>query len=278
MGKSNIEWTDNTYNPIRVKGGGWHCVKVSEGCQHCYAESVNQNSFYGGGNGLKYAHQPVQPELELRRDVLAIWARKTKPSRNFVASMTDVFGEFVPDEWIYEILDAMLAAPLQTFQVLTKRHLNMRSTVKAWCHMRSLDSLPPNIWLGVSVENQARANERIPVLMDTPAIARFLSVEPLIGPVDLEPWLYYRSDLFDLQLFEVYGKIDWVIVGGESGPKARPMELEWVRTIRDQCKETFTPFFFKQWGGINKSGTGRLLDGVKYSQFPDTINLEYGVI
>ena len=287
---SKIEWTDDTDNPIVVEDGGWYCTKVSEGCKNCYAESLNHNGYYGG-NGLDYKHLiSGPPKLHLKREMLAGWAKKTKPKKRFVSSMTDILGEFVPDEWVFEIWDAQLAAPLQTFLDLTKRAERLYQLATRWLEMRGLSSMPPNIWPMVSAENQERANERIPWLYKIPAYVRGLSVEPLLGPVDLG---------FSL------GYIDWVIVGGESGPGARPMHPEWARSLRNQCQAAGVAFFFKQWGqwyplsqredtGVNrligsyagysknrwavvdghqfenvgKVAAGRLLDGQEWSQFP----------
>jgi protein gp37 len=235
-----IEWTDVTDNIIVVKGGGWWCRKLSPGCANCYAAKLNQNGFYGG-NHLAYGGEA--PELFLREDILDRWQRQTKARRHFVASMTDVFGEWVPQEWIFRFLDAMRAAPRQTFQVLSKRSAVMRRQVCAWLRARGLDVVPVNIWLGASVEDQIRADERIPQLIAIPAAVRFLSVEPLLGPVDLSFHLGLAANHDDLR-----GAISWVIVGGESGSKARPMNPAWVLLLRDQCVEAGVAFFFKQWG------------------------------
>jgi protein gp37 len=307
---SKIEWTDDTDNPIVVKDGGWYCTKVSEGCKNCYAESLNHSSYYGG-NGLDYKHLVSgPPKLHLKREMLAGWAKKTKPKKRFVSSMTDILGEFVPDEWVFEIWDAQLAAPLQTFLDLTKRAERLHQLATRWLEMRGLSSMPPNIWPMVSVENQERANERIPWLLKVPAFVRGLSAEPLLGPVDLTPYLgFLPTDLWHLPEQEAKKhlpvSVNWVIVGGESGPGARPMHPEWVRSLRDQCQAAGVAFFFKQWGNwypqsqkedsevapligsyagyskkhwtvidgkqfenVGKAAAGRLLDGVEYSEFP----------
>lgn len=220
MAKSSIEWTTETDNVIVVEGKegkphGWYCVRVSPGCTHCYAARLNKAGRFGG-NGLDYKVPPdgQWPPLMLRRDTLARWPRQTKPRMHFVNSMTDTFGEFVPDEWIYEIFDAMLAVPLQTFQVLTKRAERMCHLVTAWLRGRGLDQVPGNIWLGVSVENQEWANRRVPELLDIPAAVRFLSCEPLLGPVDLAYCLVDDYGIWDKGATMIH----WVIVGGESGP------------------------------------------------------------
>lgn len=263
MGKSNIEWTDETDNIIVAEGGGWWCRKCSEGCDNCYAEGVNDKSYFNG-NHRKYSG--AAPKLILKTDLIDGWARQTRPRRHFVASMTDVFGEWVPQEWISRFLDGMAAAPRQTFQVLTKRARRMRETVKVWLELRGLDRVPANIQLGVSVENQKWADIRINDLLQIPAI-HFLSCEPLIGAVSLDKWLkpesvHFNGDksaLDDPAFASAFGKmiskvsghfsgIDWVIVGGESGPKARPMHADWARSLRDQCQAAGVPFMFKQWG------------------------------
>lgn len=206
------------------------------------------------------------------------WATQRKPKKHFVASMTDAFGEFVPDEWVFEILDAMLAAPLQTFQVLTKRAERAYFVIREWLKVRELTELPANIWIGASIENEIWANDRIPYLAEIPAKIRFLSCEPLIGPIDLSPpgtltnpspeWIekhryYLKTDLDGTRYLpsslggipiETY--IHWVIIGGESGPNARPMSLDWARKIDFQCKQAGTPVFWKQLGMVQARDLG----------------------
>ena len=267
MKNSKIGWTDDTNNPIVRADGGFYCFKCSPGCTNCYAEGVNNRFF-------NETHQPYMnmkefPELKLKRDMLAKWARMVKPRKIFVSSMTDVFGEFVPDEWVFEILDAMIAAPKQTFQVLTKRAKRCRILVNQYCDRRSIGQLPNNIWIIPSVEDQKRASERIPELMKTRCSVRGLSMEPLIEAVDLTKILYQTdgtgpverreyldvingwdySMVGDVRVFDDQcDKIDWVVAGGESGRNARPMHPDWVTKIKDQCVGSFIPFFFKQWG------------------------------
>lgn len=294
MSKSKIEWTDETDNVIVVEGddgqpNGWYCEKVSEGCQHCYAERLNHTPFYGG-NGLAYSKRKEgPPKLLLRRDILESWTRATKPKRRFVNSMTDTFGEFVPEWWVDDILQAARDASTQTFQFLTKRPGRMKGMVSRWLKRRGLKWLPENIQLGVSVENQEWANHRLPALIKTPAVVKFVSLEPLLGPVDISIWLHtgWTKPPFD-------DVVNWVIVGGESGPNARPMHPDWVRSIRDQCKAAEVPLFFKQWGEwspafqdagewyghpqlhiddywfskVGKKRAGRLLDGREWNEFP----------
>lgn len=228
----------------------------------------------------------------IRREIMAGWVKKTKPKKRFINSMTDTFGEFIPDEWIFDLFDAMVAAPMQTFQVLTKRAERMCHVTTAWLAARGLDEVPAHIWMMVSVENQARADERIHWLLRTRAAVHGLSCEPLLGPIDLKlnGENYGRDDLNEM--------VNWVIVGGESGPHARPMHPDWARSIRDQCKEARVPFLFKQWGEyvphgqapnistrggdfhtwsnspfdwskrVGKKQAGRELDGRTWDEFP----------
>lgn len=246
---TNIEWTDVTDNIIRVKGGGWWCRKISDGCANCYAAKLNQSPFFGGN---KLAYSGAAPELELQRGILASWARQTMPKKHFVSSMTDVFGEWVPQDWCCEFLDAMVAAPRQTFQVLTKRADVMRARVTRWLAARGLSTVPRHIWLGVSVENQSAADLRIPDLLAIPSF-RFLSCEPLLGPLEI------RDHLGELELMgysasnataQTAGGIEWVIIGGESGPGARPCDLEWIRSLVQQCDKSSVACFLKQLGAV----------------------------
>jgi protein gp37 len=257
---TNIEWTDETDNIIVVLGPdgkpfGWWCRACSEGCDNCYAARLNQSDYFGG-NHLPYTGPA--PQLLLKREVLASWARQRQPRRHFVASMTDVFGEWLPEEWCFEFLDAMAAAPKQTFQVLTKRALRMGKIISEWLKERDRDRVPENIWLGVSVENQKWADIRIPDLLAIPA-TRFLSCEPLLGPLDLteveitggqgDP-LRYVNPLRTGKMHYgfVQGPIHWVIVGGESGHGAREFDLDWARSLVEQCRAAGVACFVKQLG------------------------------
>lgn len=230
---SAIEWTGSTWNPVTG------CTKVSPGCKHCYAERMAERLSAMGQrnyrNGFQLTLQPQMLELPLR------WRR---PQRIFVNSMSDLFHDDVPLDYIQAVFDVMRRAHWHEFQVLTKRaeRLAKLSPQVDWA---------PNVWMGVSVEN-AKYTGRIDLLRSTGAKVRFLSVEPLLGPVG-------KMDLT---------RIDWVIVGGESGPRARPMLREWVVDIQRQCREAKVAFFFKQWGGVNKKRTGRELDGRTYDEFP----------
>jgi len=231
---STIEWTEATWNPVTG------CTKVSPGCKHCYAERMAERLRVMGQanyfNGFELTLQPHMLELPLR------W---TKPQTVFVNSMSDLFHEEVPFEYIERVFDVMVRASWHRFQVLTKRaeRLAELSARLRW---------PANVWMGVSVESDGYRG-RIVHLRSTGARIKFLSLEPLLGPL--------RA--LDLN------SIDWVIVGGESGPGARPMDREWVLDIRDQCRRARVPFFFKQWGGTNKKSTGRELQGRTWDEMPE---------
>lgn len=231
--KSNIEWTESTWNPITG------CTKISPGCKHCYAErfalrlqAMGQPSY---ANGF---------DLTLQESALELPLRWKKPQVIFVNSMSDLFHQDVSVDFIVRVFDVMRRANWHCFQILTKRsdRLLELSPCLPWS---------PHIWMGVSVENQDYTF-RIDHLRQTGASIKFLSLEPLLGP------------LHQLNL----ERIDWVIVGGESGPGARIMLKSWVTDIRDQCLEAQVPFFFKQWGGVNKKRAGRLLDGRTWNEMP----------
>ncbi len=233
MAKSSIEWTDATWNPVTG------CAKISPGCKHCYAERMAKRLKAMGqrnyANGFELTLQPRMLELPLK------WRQ---PSQVFVNSMSDLFHKDVPASYIQQVFDVMRHAHWHQYQVLTKRSDRLRELAP---------QLPwePQIWMGVSVESEDYL-PRIDDLRQTGAHIKFLSLEPLLGPLP------------KLNL----GGIDWVIVGGESGPDARPMHPDWVRQIRDRCVRESVPFFFKQWGGPVKSRTGRLLDGRTWDEMP----------
>ena len=236
--RSEIEWTDATWNPVRG------CTKVSPGCKHCYAERLAER-FRGvlghpfeSGFDLKLVPEKLDAPLKWRA-----------PRRIFVNSMSDLFHEAVPTDYIARIGEVMRAASWHTFQVLTKRHDRMRSLLNG--RLGWLGSLA-NVWWGVSVEDRRYGIPRIEVLRRTKAAVRFLSIEPLLerlGEIDLRA-------------------IDWVIVGGESGIHRRPIAAGWVREIRDQCRAAGVPFFFKQWGGRSPKQLGRALDGREWNDMP----------
>lgn len=292
--KSNIEWTDATWTPIRARHKasgkvGWHCTHATPGCVHCYAEDLNKR--LGTGLPFKPGHAG-EIEMFLDEEMLFAPLRWKKPRMIFVCSMTDLFADFVPDEVIDKIFAVMALTPQHTYQVLTKRSARMRDyvepafmrivvemsalvdagfpTVKETCQRRGLPWQQPtcaqdwyplrNVWKGASCEDQRRADERIPDLLATPAAVRFVSAEPLLGPIQFRgtsedrkrcwDWLTGETGTMhpDGPDFDCGPKLDWIIVGGESGREARPMHPDWARQIRDQCAAGGTAFFFKQWG------------------------------
>ena len=233
MAQSKIEWTQMTWNPVTG------CSKVSPGCAHCYAERMARRLKLMGQPNYRNGFQVTTHErmLELPRQM-------RKPRLIFVNSMSDLFHELVPLDFIARVFGVMASCPQHTFQVLTKRSARLRDIAGQlpW---------PSNVWMGVTVETPGYAT-RIDDLRQTPAKVKFLSLEPLLAGM---PSLNLQG-------------IDWVIVGGESGPGARPMKEEWVLDIRDQCVAAGVPFFFKQWGGVNKKRAGRLLQGKTYDETP----------
>lgn len=228
--KTAIQWTDVTDNIIVADGGGWWCRKISPGCKNCYAAKLNQSDYFKG-NHLPYSGEP--PKLKLREDVIAGWERQRHPKKHFVASMTDIFGEWVPDEWIFQYLDGMASAPMQTFQLLTKRAERLRNMVFQWMHKREFRRMPRNIWLGVSVED-VKCKERLELLEGIPATVKFASFEPLLEDLELVP--------------NEIKMLNWAIIGGESGPGARPCNIEWVRKIVGVCLWNNVAPFVKQLG------------------------------
>ncbi len=240
--KSKIEWTDSTWNPVRG------CTKVSPGCVHCYAETFAERFRGVKGHPFEFGF-----DLRLIPEKLAEPLRWNQPRMIFVNSMSDLFHRDVPDHYIENVCRVMLAAKWHTYQVLTKRSERMRDLLKTKLHVAARAS---HIWWGVSVENKKHGIPRIGHVQEAPAAVRFLSVEPLI------------EDIGKINLRGLH----WVIVGGESGHGARPIQPEWVKSIRDQCAKSKVPFFFKQWGGVRKHETGRTLDGRTYSEFPETVD------
>ncbi|NJL29649.1 MAG: phage Gp37/Gp68 family protein [Thermoanaerobaculia bacterium] len=235
---SAIEWTDATWNPVRG------CTKISAGCKHCYAETFAER--WRGVPGHPYEHGF---DLRLVPHKLLEPLSWHRPRRIFVNSMSDLFHERIPASYISAVLDVMRLGDWHVYQVLTKRAGRMRQLLET-SHRDLLDQ--SHIWLGVSVENRRHGIPRIRELLETPAAVRFLSIEPLL------------EDLGEIDL----AGIDWVIVGGESGAGARPMERSWVLSVRRQCRLAGVPFFFKQWGGVRKSENGRSLDGRFYNEMP----------
>jgi protein gp37 len=324
LSATKIEWATDTWNPVRARRTadgkvGWHCEKISAGCAHCYAETFNARRLPGGGTGLHYS-QKLRHHVETFVDekVLRQPLSWRKPRRVFVCSMTDLFGEWVTDEQIDRVFGVMACSRAHTYMVLTKRAERMReymaSRAKSARYWKaaarsvgyslefeldqgapiSLVPFPlPNVWLGVSVEDQAAADERIPVLLDTPAAVRFVSAEPLLGPINFTPHLSLPAGLREPSV-DLYasnrdeakdakehdsercgragevaaesqrreaaavgaatnggpsvGPLHWIIVGGESGPGARPCELAWIRSAVRQCVEAGGACFVKQLG------------------------------
>lgn len=235
---TEIEWTDATWNPVTG------CTKISAGCDNCYAERFSERFRGVPGhsfeNGFDLTLRPERMEQPMK------WRR---PRMIFVNSMSDLFHKHVPDEYVKNVFDSMERADQHIYQVLSKRSSRMRNFVNARYGEKAA---PPHIWLGTSVEDGTKMS-RVRHVQEMAASVRFLSIEPLIGPIG-------RIDL---------SGIHWIIVGGESGPKARPMEGDWVRDIRDQCITADVPFFFKQWGGVRPKSGGRMLDTSEWSQFPE---------
>jgi protein gp37 len=302
MGKTSIEWTDASWNPIVG------CTEISPGCANCYAARLSAS---------RLAHNPaynglatIQTEGSLRGQRHVRWTGEVrflperleeplhwkKPRRIFVCDMGDLFHEDVGIDQIVKVLDVIDKCPQHTFQILTKRADRMNGVMRHY-------PVKPNGWLGVSVENQTMADKRIPYLLDTPAAVRFLSCEPLLGLVKIAERLSAPCNCALKNSFGEYARhaptchvrrrIDWIIAGGESGPHARPMPPDAVRSLRDQCQAAGIPFFFKQWGefaptrgtesgrlfaGVNigdqlmlrygKKRSGRLLDGREWNEFP----------
>lgn len=324
--QSSIEWTDATWNPVTG------CTKVTPGCDRCYAETFAER-----WRGVSGHHFEKGFDLTLRPNALTMPLRWRKPKRIFVNSMSDLFHKDVPDEYIARVFAVMALTPQHTYQILTKRHGRMRSLVgnpdfEKLVDRQLLDYPPfsdaklirrswplpkpgwplPNVWLGVSVEDQKRADLRIPALLDTPAAVRFISAEPLLGPVRLSAaWINMPADAREVTPHDLLGlglpnRLDWVIVGGESGPGARPMSPDWARSLRDQCQAAGVPYLFKQWGAyqptgwmvigrpsdkrnvlvgdpiddlghrwemrhVGKKAAGRELDGRTWDEFPTTV-------
>lgn len=240
---SSIEWTEATWNPTRG------CTRVSPGCQNCYAERFahrmgREGQAYEGltratANGPRW-----RGVLRMIDEAVELPLHWSKPKMIFVNSMSDLFHEKVPVDFLKSVFDVMRRAEWHTFQVLTKRSERLKE-------LASLLEWPKNVWMGVSVESNDYVS-RVDDLRAVPAAVRFLSLEPLLGPL---PSLNLSG-------------VNWVIVGGESGPGARPIQPEWVRDLRNRCTAEAIPFFFKQWGGVRKSQTGRELDGRTWDEFP----------
>jgi len=240
---TEIEWTDSTWNPVTG------CTKISAGCDNCYAERLSER--FRGVNGHPFI---TGFDLTLRPERLDQPLRWARPRKVFVNSMSDLFHKGIPGEYLDQVFDTMERATWHVFQVLTKRSSRMRDYIQS---RYGPVGTPGHVWLGSSVEDGSRVS-RICHLRQTPAQVRFLSIEPLIGRIAELP----------------LDGIHWVIAGGESGPRARPVNASWVRDIRDQCLAARVPFFFKQWGGLRAKSGGRTLDGREWNQWPSTAGFE----
>jgi protein gp37 len=238
---SKIEWTDATWNPVRG------CTKISPGCKNCYAETFAER-FRGVPN------HPYEQGFDLRLvpEKLEEPCHWIRPRRIFVNSMSDLFHEEVSDEYIKRVANIMIRADWHIYQVLTKRSVRMQRLLKTTLQFHASRA---NIWWGVSVEDRKHGVPRIDDIQQSPALVRFLSIEPLLE---------------DLGRLDLRG-ISWVIVGGESGPRARGMKREWVVSVLRQCEEQDVPFFFKQWGGVRKKKSGRELNGRTYDAMPEIL-------
>ncbi|MEV0048489.1 phage Gp37/Gp68 family protein [Nocardia rhamnosiphila] len=280
-----IEWTEVTWNPVTG------CDRISAGCDNCYALAMAKRL---KGMGAEKYQRDGDPRtsgpgfgVTVHPAALDIPRRWRRPKLVFVNSMSDLFHAKVPAEFVRQVFDVMASTPQHTYQVLTKRPLRARRMAEQGLEF------PPNVWFGVSVENQDAADQRIPELNRIPAAVRFLSCEPLIGPVDLYDHLFPErcpdgcrcrwpddGDAYECACGGACSEwapspaLDWVIVGGESGPNVRPMHPNWVLDLRDQCVNAGAAFFFKQWGGRTPKQNGRILDGRTWDQMPTGHHLD----
>ena len=307
---SKIEWTEQTWNPIIG------CSKISQGCKNCYAETMahrlahmrmNQNEHLPEyENVIDWKTKGWNGKTHFVESALDKPLNRKKPTMYFVCSMGDLFHESVPFEWIDKVIDVIRWTKQHTFQILTKRPERMKEYFNNHVPNKYLmdnGNYLDNLWIGVTAENQQQANKRIPLLLQIPAKVRFVSIEPMLSEVEISSWLYpefiistVETSLDDSSQSKVLqNDIHWVICGGESGHNARPMHPDWVRSLRDQCKDANVPFFFKQWGkycmveqlpddiydlidlsymgegiyyNFGKKKAGSLLDGKEYKQYP----------
>ena len=243
--KSAIEWTEATWNPVTG------CTKVTRGCDNCYAERLAER--FRGTQGHPFERGF---DLTLRPERLSQPLSWRRPRVIFVNSMSDLFHKDIPTEFIDRVFETMETADRHVFQILTKRSSLMRDYLR---RRYGSELTPRHIWCGVSVEDD-KASARVQHLRDAPVSTRFLSIEPLLGPI---------GDV------DIEG-IAWVIVGGESGPRARPMKAEWALAVRNICNRNGIPFFFKQWGGRTPKSGGRLLDGIEYNAMPEYLQEQHG--
>ena len=291
---------DKSWNPIRLKSGGFGCTKVSPGCANCWAERYSRRFF----NTPPYDDR--KRDFVLNEKVLAEPLRAHKPRVYFVCDLMDLFHKDVPKSFIDDVGRIIPKCPQHIFIILTKRPKRMRDYFKKIKYDTAVnppheDLNMPNIWLGVSVEDQKTADERIPILLQVPAAVRIVSIEPMLGAVNLKPYIKSGSEAEAMQASMygiVYESLDWVICGGETGPGARPMNHRWVKAVKKQCVDSGVPFFFKSWGEwlgfpekaaakhwlssdlhiwddnnisakLTKKKAGRLLDGREWNERPE---------
>ena len=255
---TSIEWTDSTWNPTTG------CTKVSRGCDHCYAERIANRLL-----SSTYSRRLPVVDSSVNRDdpfAVRIWPdrlvvprRWRSPRRVFVNSMSDLFHQDIPELFVRQCFEVMLDVDRHVYQILTKRPSRAAKFVERNADLFKDSAIPEHIWIGTSVEDQA-VDYRIRHLLGVSAKVRFLSCEPLIGSLELRPSLPAT--------LSASSRVHWVIVGGESGPKARKLDPQWVRALRDECAESGIPFFFKQWGGLTPKAGGRELDGETWDEYP----------
>lgn len=272
---TKIEWTDETWNPVTG------CSPVSPGCQNCYAARIARRL------AGRYGYPKENPfSVTLHPERLNQPFRWKKPRKIFVCSMADLFHDDVPFEFIKAVLARTcgISTECHTFIVLTKRPERMKAffewmTIEPSMGKIGIECPLPNVWLGVTVEDQEQADKRIPILLEIPAAVRFVSVEPMLEPMALEPYIYGGLFPDPSEIGKYFHPLNWVICGGETGPGARPMHIEWVRSLRDQCISANVPFFFKRWGTSVEKGfaiyrdgkkvAAHLIDGQEWNQFPE---------
>ncbi len=271
MNKTNIEWTDFTWNPITG------CTAISDGCKNCYAKAVHE----------RFYDTPFT-QIQFHENRLSEPSNRKKAAKIFIGSMTDIFQDDVTFDYLLEVMKVIMSNPQHTFQILTKRPNRMKdffnwfyeakagNLVTKYPFIRNIINPLPNLWLGVTVENQSEADKRIPILLDISATKRFLSVEPLISRIELNTLIDIKRNIvisslngkvYPLDENKLTNKIDWVIVGGETGikDKTRAMSYDWVQRIYKDCKNSKTPFFFKQWGNYK---TNNKFDFENIKEFP----------
>jgi len=266
MANTKIQWATKVWNPVTG------CDKISEGCLNCYSEPFAKRLQKNPKRNIAYKYRNAFKPTCHPESLFEPYLWK-KPQRVFVCSMGDLFHDDIPFDFIRKVMDNIYHNRAHTFMILTKRPQRMKQFFD-WLNNPNLAINFSNLWLGVTAENQQRADERITILLQIPAAIRFVSIEPMLGAIDIEKYLDEGGDICPREI------IDWVICGGETGHNARPIHPDWVRSIREQCKDAKVRFFFKQWGDwdgikmykVGKKPAGNLLDGIEYSQLP---NIKY---